>query len=188
MPKKNKHRMHAHINPFNSLTIAHPRNTRFADWSIHYPSYYGIPNNNGNKIVVNTGKYQVDYSAEHGPKGRTPDILDIGCGYGGLMFELTKSFPDELILGLEIRDKVANFAAEKVNSIRNNSGYKLCMNVAVLRTNAMKSLHNYFEKESVSIDFRLTIVLALQNVLLLRRSPLQKGQPQTKNRQHRPSH
>ncbi len=65
------------------------------------------------------------------------------------MFELTKHYRDELILGLEIRDKVANFAGEKVNSIRNNSGLKLCMNVAVLRTNAMKSLHNYFDNESV---------------------------------------
>ncbi len=65
------------------------------------------------------------------------------------MFELTKHYRDELILGLEIRDKVANFAGEKVNSIRNNSGLKVCMNVAVLRTNAMKSLHNYFDKESV---------------------------------------
>jgi tRNA (guanine-N7-)-methyltransferase len=152
MPKKNKHRMHAHINPFNALTIAHPRNTRFADWSLHYPSFYAIPNNNDNKIVVNTGKYQLNYDKEIGPKAGlpVPQILDIGCGYGGLMFELTKHFQDELILGLEIRDKVANFAGEKVNSIRNNSGNKLCLNVAVLRTNAMKSLHNYFEKESVS--------------------------------------
>lgn len=152
MPKKNKHRMHAHINPFNALTMAHPRNTRFADWSIHYPAFYSIPNNNGNKVFVNTGKYQIDYDKEVGVKQgqAVPSILDIGCGYGGLMFELNKHITDELILGLEIRDKVANFAGEKINSIRNNSGYKLCMNVAVLRTNAMKSLHNYFEKESVS--------------------------------------
>jgi tRNA (guanine-N7-)-methyltransferase len=79
-----------------------------------------------------------------------PTILDIGCGYGGLMFEMTKHIKDELILGLEIRDKVANFAGEKVNSLRINSGMKDCLNIAVLRMNAMKSLHNYFEKESVS--------------------------------------
>ena len=66
------------------------------------------------------------------------------------MFELTKHFTNELILGLEIRDRVANFAGEKVNTIRNNSWLKLCMNVAVLRTNSMKSLYNYFENESVS--------------------------------------
>lgn len=40
-----------------------------------------------------------------------PTIVDIGCGYGGLMFELQKEFPDKLILGMEIRDTVANFVA-----------------------------------------------------------------------------
>ena len=94
MPKKNKHRMHAHINPFNTLTFAFPRNPRFTDWSIHYPHFYQIPNNNDNKIVVNTGKYKVNYETEIGPKTglKVPTILDIGCGYGGLMFELTKHF------------------------------------------------------------------------------------------------
>ena len=66
------------------------------------------------------------------------------------MFELQKSYKDKLILGLEIRDKVANFAGEKINSLRINSGYKDCLNVGVLRTNAMKSLHNYIKKGSVS--------------------------------------
>ena len=79
-----------------------------------------------------------------------PKILDIGCGYGGLMFELQKTFKDELILGLEIRDKVANYVGEKINSLRINSGMTECLNIGVLRTNAMKSLHNYFKKESVS--------------------------------------
>ncbi len=59
------------------------------------------------------------------------------------MFELAKTYKDELILGLEIRDKVANFAGEKINSLRINSGYKECQNLGVLRTNAMKSLHNW---------------------------------------------
>jgi len=152
MPKKNKHRMHAHINPFNPLSIPHPRNTRFTDWSLHYPSFYGMSNNNDDKIVVNTSLYEVGYDQENTARKATdtvPTILDIGCGYGGLMFELTKHYPDELILGLEIRDKIANFAGEKINTLRINSGYKDCLNLGVLRTNAMKSLHNHFEKESV---------------------------------------
>ena len=67
------------------------------------------------------------------------------------MFELTKFHKQELILGLEIRDKVVNYAGEKINSLRNNSGFQDCLNIGVLRTNAMKSLHNYFRRESVSI-------------------------------------
>lgn len=123
MPKKNAHRMHAHINPFAPLHMPTPRNPRFADWALHYPSYYGSTDNNQNKIVVNTRPYPITYDEEPktGP-GASPVILDIGCGYGGLMFELTKSIDKDLILGLEIRDKVSNFVGEKINSLRVNSG------------------------------------------------------------------
>lgn len=78
-----------------------------------------------------------------------PTIVDIGCGYGGLLFELSKEFPEKLILGMEIRDKVTNFVVEKINAMRINSQYKHYMNIAVVRTNTMKTLHNYFRKESV---------------------------------------
>lgn len=61
-----------------------------------------------------------------------------------------KGFPDSLILGVEIRDKVANYVGEKINSIRNNSGGKMCENTAIIRSNAMKAFTNYFEKDSVS--------------------------------------
>ena len=54
MPKKAQHRMHAHINPFNPLSIAFPLNTNFVDWSTHYPALYGLPTT---KIIVNTKKY-----------------------------------------------------------------------------------------------------------------------------------
>lgn len=67
------------------------------------------------------------------------------------MFELSKEFPNNLILGMEIRDVVANFVAAKVNSMRINSGYKECMNIGVVKTNTMKTIHNYFRKESVSL-------------------------------------
>ena len=76
------------------------------------------------------------------------------------MFELTKGFPDKLILGLEIRDKVVNFAGEKVNAKRINEDE--CLNVGVLRTNAMKSLHNYFKKDSV----RTIVTLLLTHIIL----------------------
>ena len=151
MPKKNNHRMHAHINPFAPLHMPTPKNTHFVDWSIHFPTVYGSPDNNKNQIVVNTKHYPITYDREASVQdGALPKILDIGCGYGGLMFELQKTFKDELILGLEIRDKVANFVGEKINSLRINSDMTECLNIGVLRTNAMKSLHNYFKKESVS--------------------------------------
>mmetsp|Transcript_66570 Transcript_66570/g.92179 ORF Transcript_66570/g.92179 Transcript_66570/m.92179 type:complete len:185 (-) Transcript_66570:161-715(-) len=106
-------------------------------------------------MVVNTGKYQISYDSkpEELKSDKTPTVIDIGCGYGGLMFGLTKHLPNDLILGQEIRDKVANFVAEKINSLRNNSGCIDCTNVAVVRTNSMKTFHNYFAKESVEKMF-----------------------------------
>jgi len=139
--------MRAHINPFNEVTIAVPKNPEYAQWQLHYPSFFGIPNNNDDRIVVNTGKFQIPYETKaSNPKQLAPTILDIGCGYGGLMFALTKHYPDNLILGQEIRDKIANFVAKKSNTLRINSGYTECLNVAAVRTNTMKTLHSYFAK------------------------------------------
>lgn len=114
-----------------------------------------MADNNKNRIIVNTKKYPVTYEYEPKveAKSQTPKIVDIGCGYGGLMFELQKTFKEDQILGLEIRDKVSNFVGEKINSIRNNSGMKECQNIGVLRTNAMKSLHHYFKKDSLDKMF-----------------------------------
>jgi len=64
MPKKNKFRMQAHINPFNPLTMPTPQNPRFVDWSIHFPTKFGVENNNENKIVVNSYSYPITYPTE----------------------------------------------------------------------------------------------------------------------------
>ena len=44
--------------------------------------------------------------------------MDIGCGYGGRLFALAPLFPKKLILGMEIRDKLVNFVAEKIRGMR----------------------------------------------------------------------
>lgn len=92
-----------------------------------------------------------DKKVEEQKVDKVPTIVDIGCGYGGLMFELSPAFPNDLILGMEIRDKVTNFVAAKINSSRINSDYKEFLNIAVVRTNTMKTIHNYFKKGSVKI-------------------------------------
>jgi len=58
------------------------------------------------------------------------NILDVGCGYGGLLFNLSSIMDkDSLALGMEIRDRVSNFVAEKIKTLRINSGNK---NVRIL--------------------------------------------------------
>jgi tRNA (guanine-N7-)-methyltransferase len=75
-------------------------------------------------------------------------IIDIGCGFGGLLFGLAPLFKDNLILGLEIRDKLANYVGEKIRGHRitypNNYN-----NISVVRTNTMRHLSQYFPKASL---------------------------------------
>lgn len=53
------------------------------------------------------------------------NILDVGCGYGGLLYNMAPHLDTEdLALGMEIRDKVTNFVGDKIKSLRINSGHK----------------------------------------------------------------
>lgn len=178
MPKKSKFRTRAHVNPMGDLNIPTPLNPDYIDWSLHYPSFFGIADNRKNQMFANTYKFPITYpktleeskSSDH---AKVPTIVDIGCGYGGLMFELSKEFPDKLILGMEIRDLVANFVAEKVNTLRINSGYKDCMNIGVVKTNTMKTIHNYFRKGSVSV--RLITLCSLRRCSSASPTPISRS-------------
>lgn len=57
-------------------------------------------------------------------------------------------FPDNLILGLEIRVKVSDYVNDRIKALRTQfpNQYE---NIAVLRTNAMKYLPNFFHKGQV---------------------------------------
>jgi len=79
-------------------------------------------------------------------------IADIGCGFGGLMFALSPLFPENLILGMEIRVQVTEFVHQKITALRAQSSKedqlstKAFQNISVLRGNAQKFLPNFFEK------------------------------------------
>lgn len=46
-------------------------------------------------------------AGEAPPKVR---FADVGCGFGGLTIRLAETFPDKLVVGMEIRDKVTGTA------------------------------------------------------------------------------
>ncbi|GFQ71752.1 hypothetical protein TNCT_730621 [Trichonephila clavata] len=82
------------------------------------------------------------------------EFADIGCGYGGLLVELSSLFPEALMLGLEIRVKVSDYVQERIKALRiqNPGKYE---NIACLRSNAMKYLPNFFNKGQLSKMFFL---------------------------------
>ena len=157
MPKKAKYRMRAHINPLNVFREPIPPSPEYVDWSLHFPAAFGKLDNNGDARYVNTKLYPVSYplipKLTEDQKKIKVDILDIGCGYGNLILELSKEFPDSLIFGMEIRDKVVEFVVEKINALRINSGYRNFMNASAIRTNVMKWILNYFKKDTFSKMF-----------------------------------
>uniref|UniRef100_A0A2N9H3K8 tRNA (guanine-N(7)-)-methyltransferase n=1 Tax=Fagus sylvatica TaxID=28930 RepID=A0A2N9H3K8_FAGSY len=81
-------------------------------------------------------------------------FADIGCGFGGLLISLSTLFPETLMIGMELRDKVSEYVKERISALRvaNPGQYQ---NISVVRTNSMKYIPNYFEKGQLSKMFFL---------------------------------
>ena len=81
-------------------------------------------------------------------------FVDVGCGYGGLLVSLAPLYPSTFILGLEIRVKVSDYVQDRIKALQHNEPDKYS-NIAVIRTNAMKYLPNFFHKGQLSKLFFL---------------------------------
>lgn len=133
LPKKRYYRQRAHSNPFSDHQLEYPVSPQDMDWSKLYPYYK---------------------NAENGQMTKKVTIADIGCGFGGLMIDLSPAFPEDLILGVEIRVQVTNYVEDRIIALRNNTASKHgFQNINVLRGNAMKFLPNFFEKGQLSKMF-----------------------------------
>jgi len=125
LPQKKYYRQRAHSNPIADHCFDYPVDPDAMDWSELYP-------NNKNPVR----------------------FADIGCGYGGLLVQLSPMFPDKNMLGMEIRVKVSDYVRDRVEALRqqNPGEYE---NVACLRSNAMKFLPNFFYKGQLEKMFFL---------------------------------
>ena len=59
--------------------------------------------------------------SEYYPRGtgtRMPSFIDIGCGYGSLLLDLSAHFENTHVLGIEIRPKPVEYIQRKVLAIR----------------------------------------------------------------------
>lgn len=157
LPQKSKYRMHAHCNPLSCVSIPYPFAPNCVDWSIHYPVLFELSKSLNKEIKINTDKFPINYHNENYvpiatsilPSTTSPvvNIVDIGCGYGGLLYNMSEHLSEgDVAIGMEIRDKVANFVGERIKTLRLNSQSKSYNNISVIRTNTMKLLLNYFYK------------------------------------------
>ncbi|QLG73982.1 hypothetical protein HG535_0F04940 [Zygotorulaspora mrakii] len=133
LPKKKFYRQRAHSNPFSDHQLEYPLSPEEMDWSKLYPEFKDPTTGDMTKKVT---------------------VADIGCGFGGLMVDLSPEFPDDLILGMEIRVQVTNYVEDRIIALRNNNiESKRYQNINVLRANAMKFLPNFFTKGQLSKMF-----------------------------------
>jgi tRNA (guanine-N7-)-methyltransferase len=81
------------------------------------------------------------------------------------MIALSPLFPTTLILGMEIRVKVEEYVAKRIDALRQQNADKKkedagsYQNIAVHRMNAMKFLPNFFKKAQVPV-FQVPFVMA----------------------------
>lgn len=157
-PKKADFRQRAHCNPLSDFVDCYPISPDHVDWSVHFPDVFGAAANSAaveGLLRLNTADCPISYPAERvapalcGREGgrHVVRFLDVGCGFGGLLVALGPKFPDTLMLGLEIREQVTNYVGQRIRALRRGAdGTPSHHNIAVLRTNAMKFLPNYFRK------------------------------------------
>lgn len=126
LPRKRFYRARAHSNPLSDSHFPVPISPTQFDHTVHYPQF-------PNKKI---------------------EFADIGCGFGGLLISLSTLFPQTLMIGMELRDKVTEYVKERILALRvsNPGNYE---NVSVVRTNSMKYIPNYFEKSQLTKMFFL---------------------------------
>ncbi|XP_078174898.1 tRNA (guanine-N-7) methyltransferase [Carex rostrata] len=129
LPRKRFYRARAHSNPLSDSHFPVPICPSEVDYSSHYPHFFPTPK----------------------PKVR---FADVGCGFGGMLVSLSPLFPDTLMIGMELRDKVTEYVKDRIEGLRatNPGQYN---NISVVRTNSMKYIPNYFEKGQLSKMFFL---------------------------------
>lgn len=109
------------------------------DWSPYYPAF--------------VDESAPDVASKPKPLKKNVEIVDIGCGFGGLLMALAPLMPDKLMLGLEIRTQVAAFVTEKIWALRAQNPGGPYQNASCLRANTMKFLPNFFRRGQLSKIF-----------------------------------
>ena len=98
LPQKKYYRQRAHSNPIADHCFDYPVDPDAMDWSELYP-------NNKNPVR----------------------FADIGCGYGGLLVQLSPMFPDKNMLGMEIRVKVSDYVRDRQRFVPSIGNFEKAM-------------------------------------------------------------
>ncbi|KAI1337060.1 putative methyltransferase [Xylariaceae sp. FL0016] len=149
MPRKKFYRQRAHANPFSDHNLVYPTIPDDMDWSSFFPAFVADDCQHQGQTAEAQPTESTELSSSTEPKALTKvvEVVDIGCGYGGLLMALAPTMPNTLLLGMEIRTQVTEFVQDKIRALRGqNPETKLYQNIGCLRANTMKFLPNFFRK------------------------------------------
>lgn len=134
LPRKWFYRSRAHSNPLSDSHFPVQVSPSHVEYSLHYPHFFP--------------------SSDQMNDSKKIQFADIGCDFGGLLISLSTLFPETLMIGMELRDKVCEYVRELISALRvsNPGEYQ---NILVVQTNSMKYILNYFEKGQLSKMFFL---------------------------------
>uniref|UniRef100_A0A8C4R3D7 tRNA (guanine-N(7)-)-methyltransferase n=1 Tax=Eptatretus burgeri TaxID=7764 RepID=A0A8C4R3D7_EPTBU len=150
LPQKRYYRQRAHCNPMADHHLNYPVRPEDMDWAKLYPDFFPPRD----KFSQGNGTAASSDSTTNEQGQAQVEFADIGCGYGGLLVELSPLFPNTLMLGMEIRLKVSDYVEDRIKALR-AAHHPQYNNIACLRSNAMKHLPNYFRKAQLSKIFLL---------------------------------
>ncbi|KAL4920236.1 putative methyltransferase-domain-containing protein [Aspergillus aurantiobrunneus] len=112
LPQKKYYRQRAHANPFSDHFLKYPLSPAHMDWSTHFPAF------------VNPDPTQTNLDGAR-KLLKDVEIVDIGCGYGGLLVGLAPVLPDTLMVGMEIRVQVAEYLTARIKALRSQQQQQL---------------------------------------------------------------
>ncbi|KAI1310769.1 putative methyltransferase-domain-containing protein [Xylaria venustula] len=153
LPKKKFYRQRAHANVFSDHQLVYPQTPDHMDWSTYFPAFVATADTLATSEPTETSSTE---AATTLPKklSKEVEVVDIGCGFGGLLVELAPALPDILLLGMEIRASVAEYVQHRIAALRTqNPDTILYQNIGCLRANSMKFLPNFFRKGQLTKAF-----------------------------------
>jgi tRNA (guanine-N7-)-methyltransferase len=122
------------------------------DWSAYFPAYVA-----DSEELPDAASQTQEGALVKGTAKKLKqevDIIDIGCGFGGLLVAMGPAVPNSLMLGLEIRTQVTEYVQERIRALRAQEAETgKYQNIGCFRANTMKFLPNFFRKAQLSKIF-----------------------------------